>query len=91
MKPPASWWWGAIALSSLLFLHGCSKDPMAEYRASAEAVSDMTAPKPQYASLDPGYTNWCFEWSRETYLDAYDRQGRRDPKWDGIIRPALSN
>ncbi len=91
MKTVQSRWWGAVALIALLFLQACSKDPMAEYRASAGSVADITAPKPDYSSLDPGFTNWCYEWSRETYLESYESQGRRDPKWDEIVRPALSN
>ena len=82
---------GAAAVISVLCLQSCSEDRPDDYRASAGSVSDITAPKPRYSSLDPGYTNWCYEWSRETYVNAYEKHGRKDPKWDEIVRPALSN
>jgi hypothetical protein len=31
------------------------------------------------------------EWSRETYLGAYERHGKRSGRWDDAVRSALSN
>lgn len=79
------------ALLPFLLFQACSKDPWDDYRASAGAVAGVTAPKPEHASLDPGYVDWCFEWSRQTHLESYETHGRRDPTWDEVARAALSS
>ena len=93
MKTPSATGLGACVLILFLslFLHACSKENTADSRASDGSVSGITAAKPRFATSDSAYTNWCFEWSRETFLEAYERHGRRDPKWDDTVRTALSN
>jgi hypothetical protein len=46
----------------------------------------VDAPAAKFDPKDPGYTNWCLEWSSNIYVGGYQRAGQKDAKWN---EPAL--
>jgi hypothetical protein len=63
--------------------------PHAPIRHDAAAEAKPSAPIPQDAAVIEKCRHDLLAWNRRTLQDAYDRVGKKDPRWDEAARKAL--
>lgn len=77
-------------LAGLRFQH--QRVRFQQARVLAAALADKTEadpPIPQDAAAIEKHRHDLFAWNRRTLQEAYDRVGKKDPRWDAAARKAL--